>query len=103
MIRCATGAFVLLVVGIAAAAGETAGPRGPVFGNNGYRSEIRDEGAPDTDDFVGPLSAGATLAVEVRALGDGGLLPGLALFDPTGAERTPPLKVAREGRTVAFR
>ncbi len=99
MIRIATG--VLLLAGLAGA-GETAGPLGPVFGNNGYRTEIRDEGAADTDDYVGPLAAGEMLTVEVRTA-DSGLRPALALFDPTGAERTPALKEARDGRAVAFR
>lgn len=103
MIRCATGAWVLAALAAAAAAGDSAGPRGPVFGNNGYRSEIRDEGAPDADDFVGPLAAGEALSVEVRALGEGTLRPVLALFDPTGADRTPPVKEGRDGRVVAFR
>jgi len=106
MIRIATGAFVCAVLGVlagTAAAGETAGPRGPVFGNNGYRSEIRDEGAADTDDFVGPLAAGETLAVEVRAAKEGDLRPALALFDPAGADRTPAVKESRDGRVVGFR
>jgi hypothetical protein len=84
-------------------AAAAADPHGPVFGNNGYRTEIRDEGAPDTDDFVGPLAAGETLSVSVRAAPGGGLLPGLALFDPAGADRTPVLREGRDGRAVAFR
>jgi hypothetical protein len=93
-------------------------PRGPFLGNNAYRSEIRDEGAPDADDFVGPLAAGETLSVDARALPDGSgpdgsgqgeaaapaaLRPGLALLDPTGEDRTPPLLVSGAGDRVSFR
>ena len=41
---------------LAAAAAEAGEVRGPVLGNNGWRGEVRDEGAPDVDrvDAKGP-------------------------------------------------
>jgi hypothetical protein len=78
-------------------------PLGPPFGDNTYRSAIRDDGAVDVDDFVGPLVAGETLTVTVAAEGDRALLPGLALFDPAGAERTPPLRLGAGGARAAIR
>jgi hypothetical protein len=105
-------AAVLSLLAAGAAPGEegaaAAGPRGPVLGNNAYRSAIRDEGAADVDDFVGPLAAGETLSVDLRALeGAAGapalLRPGLVLLDPTGADRTPALRASAAGDRVSFR
>jgi len=92
-------AGMVAILAAAAAAGE---PRGPIFGNNAYLGEIRGEGAPDEDDFVGPLQAGERLSVEVAAAKGGVLLPSLAVLDPAGADRTPPLRSDPSGRRMSI-
>jgi hypothetical protein len=84
-------------------------PRGPVLGNNAWRGEIRDEGAPDRDLFAGPLAKGDSLSVEVRATapsgadGAPGLLPRIAILDPSGAAREAPVRSLRGGALLRLR
>ncbi len=94
----AVAAFAAFAATFAAAAAE---PRGPVFGNNAYEGEIRDDGGPDADAFVGPLLAGERLSVSVAAARGSPLRPVLALLDPAGEDRTPLLRTAGGG--VSFR
>jgi len=102
------GRAVWAVLGILAAAGDVLPPpRGPVLGNNAWRGEIRDEGEPDRDLFAGPLAAGDSLSVVVRAepRGDGGpaLRPRLAVLDPTGAAREVDADPSPDGGRVRLR
>ncbi len=98
-----SGLAAAVLVPLLAVLSPAAEPRGPAIGNNGYRGEVRDDGAPDADDFVGPLIAGESLSVEVRSEEDGALLPSLLLLDPSGADRTPPLRKDPSGRRAGFR
>jgi hypothetical protein len=100
MVRSAVAVLAALAFTAGLAAAE---PRGPAFGRNAVRGEIRDDGEPDADDFVGPLLAGETLSVSVRADGDGALLPGLRVLAPTGADRTPALRIDGGGARCGFR
>ena len=78
----AVSAFVLLSVSSSPA---SAGSRGPAFGNNRYRTEIRTvRESLDIDDYVAPLLAGERVTVVVSTDRKSGLRPTLSFIAPDG-------------------
>lgn len=98
--RVATlAAFVLLAAG--AAAGDDVGVP---FGTNTVTSSITTvDGESDIDDYVSSLLKGESLSCTVVATGESALVPTLRLIDPSGADRTPTLKIDKGGKSLSFK
>jgi len=93
----ATASTLVLISGSSA----VAAPRGPAFGNNRYRTEIRTaRELPDVDDYVAPLLAGERLTVVVVADRKSDLRPTLTLIGPDGSPIAVAVKSRKKGRMV---
>jgi hypothetical protein len=81
-------------------------PLGPEIGSsNAYRAHIvwTSLGGEDVDEYHGRLIQGERLSVSVLSPFQSPLFPEVQFVDPTGAERTPPVRVRRLGKAVSVR